>query len=326
MPVKLYCGNDEYSINTELQKLRKSVLNADFADLNRKILSEKLPKQIDLRDVIELIETTPMMFGNLLVEIHSISLFVRGKTDEEKLLNRLIENLKTLNANSYVVFVCIFPKDSDKKIDSAKKIVKTIKEVGEIKEYNVFKFYETQKVIDWIIKTAKSKKILLSNDNAALLQSFAGSDLRTLDSELEKIKTYILPENEVKKEDIVNLSQANEDAFKILDLWLKNDKFNIYAELDKLMQKDAPQKVIALFQTTIKRWLRIKLEAQYSNAQEIASIIGAHPFFVQNEMAKLKNIDAKKLVELRKNLNKAEFQMKSGAINPNLALEMALVK
>ncbi len=326
MPVKLYCGNDEYSISTELQKLRKSVLNADFADLNRKILVEKLPKQIDLRDVIELIETTPMMFGNLLVEIHSTSLFVRGKTDDEKLLNRLIENLKTLNDNSYVIFVCIFPKDSDKKIDSAKKIVKTIKEVGEIKEYNVFKFYETQKVIDWIVKTAKSKKILLSNENAALLQSFAGSDLRTLDSELEKIKTYILPENEVKKGDIINLSQANEDAFKILDLWLKNDKFNIYVELDKLMQKDAPQKVIALFQTTIKRWLRIKLEAQYSNAQEIASIIGAHPFFVQNEMAKLKNIDAEKLVELRKYLNKAEFQMKSGAINPNLALEMALVK
>ena len=109
-------------------------------------------------------------------------------------------------------------------------------------------------------------------------------------------------------------------------MWLKDDKFNIYDELDKLMQKDAPQKIIALFQTTIKRWLRIKLESQYSNAQEIASIIGAHPFFVQNEITKLKNIDAEKLIELRKNLNKAEFQMKSGAINPNLALEMALGK
>ena len=96
-------------------------------------------------------------------------------------------------------------------------------------------------------------------------------------------------------------------------------------ELDKLMQKDAPQKIIALFQTTIKRWLRIKLEAQYSSANDIAKIIGAHPFFVQNEMSKLKNINKNLLLDLRKKLNKAEFQMKSGECTPSLALEMALV-
>ena len=326
MPVKLFCGNDEYSINTELQKLRKTVLDKDFADLNRKVLIEKPPKQIDVKEVIELVETTPMMFGNLLVEIHVTSLFVRGKTDNEKLLDRLVNNLKTLSENSYVIFVCIFPKDTDKKVDSAKKLVKAIKEVGEVKEFNGFKFYETQKVVDWILKTAKSKKLVLSNENATLLQSLAGSDLRTLDSELEKIKTYILPSNEIKKEDIINLSQDNEDAFKVLDLWLKNDKFATFEELDKLMQKDAPQKIIALFQTTVKRWLRIKLEAKYSDAQEIAKTIGAHPFFVQNELAKLRNIDEEKLLNLRKALNKAEFQMKSGELKPTIALEMALVK
>jgi len=40
MPVKLFCGNDEYSISAELKKLRASVLNKDFADLNRKVLIE----------------------------------------------------------------------------------------------------------------------------------------------------------------------------------------------------------------------------------------------------------------------------------------------
>lgn len=326
MPVKLLCGNDEYSIYNELKKIRKSVLDESFADLNRKVLVEKLPKQVDIKEVIELIETTPMMFGNLLVEIHATSLFTRGKTENEKLLDRLVNNLKLLPENSFVLFICIFPKDTDKKVDSAKKLVKTIKEVGEIKEYNGFKFYETDKIIDWILKTAKEKKLILNRENATLLQSLAGSDLRTLDSELEKIKTFILPSNEIKKEDIQSLSQDNEDAFKILDLWLKSDKYGCLEELDKLMQKDAPQKIIALFQTTIKRWLRIKLEAKYSDAQQIAKTIGAHPFFVQNELNKLKNIEEKKLLNLRKSLNKAEFQMKSGELKPSIALEMALVQ
>ena len=326
MPVKLLYGNDEYSIDAELQKIRKTVLDKNFADLNRKVLIEKPPKAIDTRDVLELVETPPMMFGNLLVEVHSTSLFVRGKTEADKCMDRLLANLKDLNENVYVIFVCVFPQDSDKKADSAKKIFKTIKEVGEVKEFNGFKFYETQKVVEWIAKRAKEKKLILSSENAALLQSLAGSNLRTLDSELEKIKTYILPSNEVKKDDILKLSQDNEDAFKILDLWLQDEKYLLFEELDKLLIKDAPQKVIALFQTTIKRWLRIKLESEYSNADEIAKVIGAHPFFVKNEMAKLKNIDKDSLLKLRQALNKAEYQMKSGDLKAELALETALVK
>lgn len=326
MPVKLYCGNDEYSLNQELQKTRQSLLQKDFADLNRKVLIEKLPKQIELREIVEQIETTPMIFGNLVVEIHATSLFTRGKTDNDAWLTRLINNLKDVPDNVFVIFVCLFPKDTDKKIDSAKKLVKIIKEVGEIKEFNAFKFYETNKIIEWILKTAKSKKLILSNQNATIFQSFVGTDLRTLDSELEKLKTYILPNNEIMLDDILKLAQTNEDAFKILDFWLKNDKIQTLQELQKLMQKDAPQKIIALLQTTIKRWLRIKLEAQYSDANEIAKIIGAHPFFVQNELAKLKNTDSQKLIDFRKNLNKAEFQMKSGEIKPELALEMVLMQ
>ena len=326
MPVKLLYGNDEYSVDIELSKIRKRVLDNNFADLNRKVLIEKPPKNLETRDILELIETQPMMFGNLLVEIHATSLFVRGKADTDKYMDRLLESLKNLNENVFVVFVCVFPKDSDKKADSAKKIFKVIKEAGEVREFIGFKFYETYKVVEWILKRAKDKKIILSNDNAALLQSYAGSDLRTLDSELEKLKTYILPENEVKKEDIIKLSQDNEDAFKILDLWLQDEKYRLFEELDKLLIKDAPQKVIALFQTTVKRWLRIKLEAEFSNADEIAKIIGAHPFFVKNEIIKLKNVDKNRLLELRKALNKAEFQMKSGDLKAELALETALVK
>ena len=326
MPVKLLYGNDEYSIDLELKKIRKSVLDKNFADLNRKVLVEKPPKNVDIKEILELVETTPMMFGNLLVEIHATSIFVRGKTEADSYMERLLKNLNDLGENVFVVFVCVFPKDSDKKADSAKKIFKTIKSVGEVKEFSGFKFYETEKVVDWILKKAKEKKIILSKDNATLLQNLAGNDFRTIDSELEKIKTYILPSNEIKKEDILNISQDNEDAFKILDLWLKDEKYELLEELDKLLIKDVPEKVVALFQTTIKRWLRIKLEAQYSNADEIARIIGKHPFFVQNELAKLRNVDKNKLLDLRKALNKAEYQMKAGDIKAQIALEMALVK
>ncbi|MCQ2958296.1 MAG: hypothetical protein MJ180_05280 [Candidatus Gastranaerophilales bacterium] len=328
MPVKLLWGYDEYNINTELEKIRKSVLTKDFAQLNTKVLREKsLKEPVNMSDVVELIETTPMMFGNLLIEVHSTALFTRGKTENEKVLERLVNNLKDLSENIYVVFVCIFSKDDDKKVDSAKKLVKTIKEVGEIQEFEPFKSYETDKIIQWLMKKVKEKKIVLSVENAKILLNYVGCDLRTLDNELEKLKTYILPSNEIKADDIITLSQDNEDAFKILDLWLKDDKVKMLEEFNKLIVKDAPERVIALFETTAKKWLRIKLESEYSsNSQEIAKIIGAHPFVIQKEMEKLRSVSKEKLLNLRKNLNEAEFQMKSGQITSNTSIEMALVK
>ena len=97
-------------------------------------------------------------------------------------------------------------------------------------------------------------------------------------------------------------------------------------ELNKLLIKNTPNFVIAAFQTTTKLWLRIKLESEYSGADEIANMIGKHPFYVKNIINQLRDTSPAKLSNLRKALNKAEFQIKSGDIKADLALEMALVK
>ena len=328
MPVKLFCGKDEYNISIEVEKLRKKVLTDEFAQLNRKVLREKSAKEsLNMLDIVELIETTPMMFGNLLIEIYSTSLFTRGKTENEKALQKLVDCLKNVPDNVYVVFVCVFAKDDDKKVDSAKKLVKTIKEVGEIKEFEPFRSYETYKLIPWIMAKAKEKKLVLSEKNANIFLSYVGCDFRTLDNELEKLKTYILPSNEIKEEDILLLAQDNEDIFKILELWLQNNKVKMLEELNKIIIKDAPERVMAIFETITKRWLRVKLEMQYSSdPQEIVKIVGGNPYVVKNDMAKIRNVSADKLLSLRKNLNNAEFQMKTGQITSETALEMALVK
>ncbi len=325
MPVKLICGNEDFDIENSLKKIRKKVIPPDFLLTNRKVIDFDEKNNDDLKNVIEAIEATPMMFGNSLVEIYSKKLFTRGQAQDEKLLSRLIEDLKTLPENLYVIFVCIFERDSDKKVDSAKKLYKTIKDIGEIEEYKAALFYEADKVAMRVISLAKEKKLEITKQEADFLVECVGMDLRRLDSELEKIKTYILPDKKITQSIIKEASQDSENAFRVLDLWIENDKKNAVLELKKLLFKKPAQKVLALFQTMTRKWLRTKLEAEYSSYEEIAAILKANPYKIKKDLEKLEKVTANQIVEFRKRLNKAEFDMKSGKYDELTALEVAFL-
>lgn len=70
MPAYLYWGEEEFNLENAVKELRKSVLDENFAAINHKKLNEP-----EVRDLIESLQTLPMMFGNLLVEVNASKLF-----------------------------------------------------------------------------------------------------------------------------------------------------------------------------------------------------------------------------------------------------------
>ena len=322
MPVILYWGEEDFNIDNALEELKKKILDESWSAINRKVLKEP-----DITTLLESIETTPMMFGNLLIEIHSTVLFTRSnvsKSLDNNLLERLIQDLESLSPNIYVVFVCKIERESSKKIDSAKKIVKTIKKIGEVQEFPAFKSYQEDKVIGWIKQSTKKKDISIDNQGAAFLVFQVGTNLRKLDTELEKLKTFVYPEKNIKKEDIQKLCSDTDNIFRMTDFWLEGKKDKALSELKKLFEKNEPVRIIATMQSLLKRWIRIKLESKTKSAQEISQIVNLHPYVVEQDIKKLKNISVEQLKEDRKKLNNAEFNIKSGKIHPETSLEIVI--
>jgi DNA polymerase III delta subunit len=94
-------------------------------------------------------------------------------------------------------------------------------------------------------------------------------------------------------------------------------------ELRKLTQKEHPLKILAVLQSIIKRWLRIKVEAnENKTAQDISRIINLHEFVVKQDMEKLKKIPLVHLINLRKALTEIEFSIKSGKMSDDVAFDM----
>lgn len=323
MPVLLYWGEEEFNLENAVKELRKKIIDPGFSTLSHKVLNEP-----DIKKLIESIRTLPMMLGNLLIEVRTSTLFFRGKrtiSTTDPLMQKLIDAIERLDSRVHLLFIAPVERESGKKIDSTMKLVKTIQKTGEITEFPAFKFYQEDRVINWIIKHASGKSLKINKDAASSLLQDIGPDLRKLDLELDKLGTKVHPEKTISIGDVKEVSSTNENVFLFAEHWLKNDTAQAICELNKLFDKNNPLKIAATLQTLTRRWLKIKIESKTKKAFDIAKIVNLPPFIVEKEIEKLRKIPEERLFRLRENLKNTEYRIKSGELPPETAMELLIL-
>src|SRR5574344_403348 len=123
MSVYFFYGDEEFNIEREINKLKKKLLDMDFAAMNFKTADN--PKFADL---IALIRTQPMMFGNLIVKINIEKYFPKGedKGFDDKQLKEIEAALQNVPESLCIIFVAEIPRNENKKLDTRRKIFKII--------------------------------------------------------------------------------------------------------------------------------------------------------------------------------------------------------
>ena len=323
MPVYLYWGEEEFNLEREVKELRKKVLTPGFEMLSHKVFNEP-----EMKVLVDSIQAIPMIPGNMLVEVHSPTLFFRGKrkiSTTDPMMQKLIDTIEKLDARMHLLFVSPVERDSGKKIDGVMKLAKTIKKVGKIVECPAFKFYQEDQIMNWIMKQASGKKLKISREAARSLLQNLGSDLRKIDVELEKASLAIHPRKEIGIDDVKEVFSANENVFTFAEYWLNQDKTKALIELNKLFEKNNPLKIAATLQTVTRRWLKIKLESKSSNSFDLAKAVNMPQFMVEKEIQKLRNIPEERLFALRENLKNTEYKIKSGKMTAETAMEALIL-
>jgi len=322
MPAYLYWGEEDFTLEKAVKELKDQILDPEWLLFNHKVLDEP-----DIKQLIESLQSIPMVFGNLLIEIRILSLFSRGgkksfATDNE--FDKLMNILENLNTNIHVLFVSRIQRESGKKIDSSLKITKLIQKIGKVEAFESFKSYQERELIEWINKCADLKGVKIIREASLILLQNTGPELRKLDSELEKLKLNAAPKTIITKEAVISLCSTYENVFILAEYWLQNKKSKAVIELHKLYEKDHPLKIIATLQTLLRRWLKIKIESKTKNSFEISRIVNLHKFVVEKDMEKLRSVSLEKLVEFKKRLTSAEYNIKAGELEAEMALDLAV--
>ena len=117
MGIYLFYGDEDYNIELEIKKLKKKLLDENFASMNFKVADS--PHYAEL---ISLLRTQPMMFGNQIIVINCENYFT--KTFEDSELDEISKALEDNTSSLHIIFVATLPRNEGKKIDSRKKIYK----------------------------------------------------------------------------------------------------------------------------------------------------------------------------------------------------------
>lgn len=316
--IYFFYGDEDYNIEIEIKKLKKKLLDKNFASMNFRTANNP-----NFPDLISLLRTQPMMFGNMMVVINIEDYF--SKTFEDSQLDEITNALKNNVDSLCIIFTAILPRNENKKIDSRKKIYKIITKYAQSQELPTFKTYKIEDISNWINKESKKHDITLEKDAILTLIEQVGNNLRKLAKELEKLKLLAYPESKITKKMVKEICISNEDLFSFADFLLKGDKGHALLEFQKLLDKKHPLEILSALQTMLRKWIIIKSKSREKSLFEISKLVGQHEFVVKTTLEKMKDTSLRDLVSLKQNLTQAEYKIKSGqSINHIDEVECAL--
>ena len=189
-----------------------------------------------------------------------------GNNDDVSLLEKYIASpnqLTTLILTTY------------EKIDERKKAVKDIKKAGNL---IIVKNYTHREVIDNLISYAKSKKYVLSYDDANKIANDALNNYDVAINQLEKIFLYYIKPCTILHDDVVALTVATieENNFKLIDAIMRDDiKISMKLMDDLKLKKAEPLAILSLLVREFRIMIKIKfLQGKNWPNQDIGKEIG----------------------------------------------------
>jgi DNA polymerase-3 subunit delta len=302
----LLYGEEDYLIDERINEFKKSVVNPS---LNFEQIDGKEPV---IENIISAMQTQPLLGGDKMIVIRNLDL-KSGTWDE------LVPSLKMISPGTRVVFCA-------SSVSKRSKLYKLIEDLGEVLEFKSFAEWEQDKVISWISRKLRSQGKEIDSSAAELLQEICGSSLRKLDSEIDKLVTFVGNEKTVKKEDVLALASPGEiNVFALSNALAEKDlKKSLSAFRILFKNKVDLFRMLSLLATNYRLMLQIKSFSGYStDPRKIAQSLSANPYFVRRCMEKAVNFTKEELEKNLEHLLEAGLMLKSGE-KQEPALELLL--
>lgn len=324
MSVWFFHGKEEYRISKEVEKLKKELVDPAFKAMNFRIFYSPLPQEL-----IEICNSAPLMFGNVVSLVHCENYFFKIKNKKVDFSDEQISSLdfamNSIADSNNIIFVCNIPRDEDKKIDSRTKLFKLLSKHSKVKEFPQFRDYDKE-FVSFVSSMIKEKELSSDLKTITHLTERLGVNLRLIDSELEKIKTAVYPKNKITINDIDTYCSLTEDVFELADLIVGVDKDAVLKQLSAVLEKRHPLEIIALLHTNLHKLLYLKTYEKEKTQKALAEALKMPEYPVKLLLEKIKNVNFLKLANLKHNLTEAELKIKTGKTqNPDYLLESVLL-
>lgn len=184
----------------------------------------------------------------------------------------------------------------------------------------------------WLAKRAQEKGAKIQREAAALLVASAGTDLRLLDQELEKLAAWVNYARPITAEDVRLLASATpqDNIFALVDALGLRQREGAMRQLQNLLAGDKNPLYIL---TMIARQFRLILAAKdlAEEGKRTAKEIGQElqikqAFIVDKLLRQSKHFTLRELEAIQRRLLEMDQAIKTGRMEGRLALELFVVE
>ncbi len=315
----IFHGDDELTRTEQLAEMRAQMGDPAMADLNTTYLEGAALTMAQLHEACDALplfsERRVVIVTNFLGRFND-----GGKSQAGKdMLEALLDYLPDLSDSLRLFFV------EDSVLPQTHPVVKLAQKHKE-GFVQVFTTPHRKELSHWVIQRVKHRGGLIEGPAAVALAEAVGENLRLLDSEIEKLITYVggsAPMITLAHVDLLVPYTGESNVFVMVDAIGKRDAKTALRMLHKLLEdRQEPMALFGMITRQIRILIQVKdMSADGLAASTIASRAGLHPYVAEKAQKQAMNFSMRQLETMYVQLFNTDLAIKTGKITPLLALD-----
>ena len=307
-------GKDEYRLSERVSEFRLTVTPPEMSDINTTMLDGNI---VTIEELLTSLSTVPFMADRRLVIVEGLLNRLGGsKKDLGEWLN-FPDLLKDLPPTANLLLIEREPIPSN-------KLLSTILRLGQVEKFSPLRHRD---LLDWINTRCSKLGLDIERTAVALIADSVGSELRLIDSELNKIKTYSRGRL-ITREDITLMVPyvRQQNVFRVVDSVIEGrtrDALNASSMLIGL--GESPSGIVRM----IERQLRFLILAKHLLSRKIPTgDIGKHinlsGYPLQKTLEMERKISQARIMSMHDNLLKSNIRVREGKLTEQESLDLLI--
>ena len=307
--VYLFYGEEAYLKQLYKKKMQEAIL-PEGDTMNFSVYGGK---NADPKEIISQADTMPFFADHRLILVEDSGFFKSGAEE-------LAEYMAQIPETTTFVFV-----ESD--VDKRSKMFKALKDHGKIVEFAA----QNQELLTrWMLGRLKREN---KNITKAAMQEFfdrVGTDMGTLDREMEKLICYCLDKDVIELPDVeaVCPQAVTNKIFDMVSAIIecrRKDALEMYYDL--LALKEPPMRILFLITRQYNILLQLKdLKRKGTNNSAMAKAAGIPPFAVSRSLGQASRLSIDSIKKILRYSVEMETAVQTGQRNEQIAVELVIME
>ena len=312
----IFHGPDDFTCNETIAALQAAMGDPSLADLNMTVFE----RDTTLGEIRHNTDSMPFMADKRLVIVKGYISAIKGKSRE---IEALVDYLGNVPATTDLVLV-----EADI-LDKRSPVLKAATAANAT--ISVFAGPNRNNLQGWVFNRVKDNGAQIDSGAAQLLGQLVGPNLRTLNSEIEKLTLYVGEDRPIQRQDVELLVPYTEDAenFGLANAIGQQNAQRAYDQLHKMLDEGKhPMAILGSIATQIRGLLEVKDMAERGmSPREIAEKKEwKNDYAAKMRLREASRFSMGRLEEILALLLEIDLSIKTGRIDGLLALDMLIAR